>query len=92
MQVTVEYAAQVKQAAGVRTETVDIDDGCSAQDVVARVAESHGDPLKGLLLDGEGQLQRSILLFVRGEQVRWETPAPLNDRDVVTILSPISGG
>lgn len=92
MQVTVEYAAQVKRAAGVASESVDVDDGCSVQDALSRIAEQHGDPLAKLLLGEEGRLHPSILLFVGDEQVRWETPRQLSAGDVITILSPISGG
>ena len=92
MNVTVEYAAQVKRAAGLASERLEVDESSCVQDVVRRIAQDHGDPLSSLLLGSDDQLHPSILLFVRDEQVRWETPVPLSENDVVTILSPISGG
>ena len=92
MQVTVEYTAQIKRAAGVASETIECDSPCFVTDLVSRIAESHGDPLRALLLDADGKLQRSILVFVGDEQARLDEPVQLNDRDVVTLLSPISGG
>jgi len=92
MKVTVEYTAQVKRAAGISAEEFEFDATCSVRDLVTRVAAEHGDPLRGLLLDADGEVQPSLLLFVGDNQVRPGDPAPLNDRDVVTILSPISGG
>lgn len=92
MQITVEYAAQVKRAAGVAAETLQVEAGCSHQQLARQVANRHGDPLKKLLFGEDGELHSSILMFVGDEQVRWNTPTMLNDRDVVTILSPISGG
>jgi molybdopterin converting factor small subunit len=92
MKVTVEYAAQVKQAAGVGTETVELDDGCSVQELVSRVAELHGDPLRRVILDADGKLHPSILLFVGDDQVRADSPVKLHESDVVTLLSPVSGG
>ncbi|MBT4863689.1 MAG: MoaD/ThiS family protein [Planctomycetaceae bacterium] len=92
MQVTIEFAAQLKRAAGTAAETIDVETGCAVQELVAEVAERHGDPLSGLLLGADGALHPSILLFVSDEQVRWETPRALCDNDVVTLLSPISGG
>jgi molybdopterin converting factor small subunit len=92
MKVTVEYAAQVKQAAGVGSETVELGDGCSVQDLVGRVAELHGEPLQRVILDADGKLHPSILLFVGDNQVRGDNPVPLHESDVVTFLSPISGG
>jgi molybdopterin converting factor small subunit len=92
MQVTIEYAAQVKRAAGVASESVDVDAACSVQDLLAQVATDRGDALKNILFDGDGVLHPSILLFVGNSQIHWDTPLKLNDRDVVTVLSPISGG
>ncbi len=92
MKVTVEYAAQVKQAAGVGSETVEVDAGCSLQQLVRRVADDHGEALQRVILDGNGDLHPSILLFVGDDQVRWDTEVSLNDSDVVTLLSPVSGG
>ena len=92
MQITVEYAAQVKRAAGVAGESIDVDSDCSVQDLLQQIAKRYGDPLAGLLLGDTGALRPSILLFVDDEQVRWETPRLLRDNAVVTILSPISGG
>lgn len=92
MQVTIEYAAQVKQAAGVGSETVSVDEGCSVQELIRRTAEAHGEEFRRLVLDGDGRLHPSILLFVGDDQVRWETPVALKEADVVTLLSPVSGG
>ena len=92
MQVTVEYAAQVKRAAGVASESVDVEESCLLQNVLTQVAAARGDALKNILFDDDGVLHPSILLFVGNSQIRWETPLTLNDRDVVTVLSPISGG
>ena len=92
MKITVEYAAQVKRAAGVGSEVVEVDDGYSVQQLVQHVAQQHGDTLSTLLFDADRNFHPSLLLFVGDNQIRWDTEAPLNDGDVVTILSPISGG
>lgn len=92
MKVTVQYTAQAKRAVGTATESLDVEPDCTVQDLVRRVAEHHGDSLAGMLFAGQEQLHPSILLFLGDDQVRWDTPVPLRDDDVVTILSPISGG
>lgn len=92
MKVTVEYAAQVKRAAGCAAETIELDSECSMQQLLAQVAARHNDSLHKLLFDPQGVLHPSILVFVGDEQVRWDQPIKLRDKDVVTILSPISGG
>ncbi len=92
MKVTVEYAAQVKKAAGIASEVLEVSDQTTAQDVVRQVAAAHGQNLAGLILNGDGDLHPSILLFVGDDQIAWDQSVTLRDRDVVTILSPVSGG
>jgi len=92
MKVTVEYTAQVKRAAGIGAEELELDADSSIRDLVAHIADAHGDPLRGILLDAAEEVHPSLLLFVGDNQVRPGDSAPLSDRDIVTILSPISGG
>ena len=49
MKVTIEYAAQVKRAAGIAAETVEVDPACTLQELLKRAAERHGEPLRRLL-------------------------------------------
>ena len=92
MNVKVEYAAQVKRAAGIASETIEIDAPCTLQDLISNLANKHDDSLRNLLFDSDGNLQRSILVFVGDHQVRWDEQLELNGTEVVTLLSPISGG
>ena len=91
MRIKVEYAAQLKRAAGVGSEEFELDAPGSLRDLVSCIAEKHGDPLSGLLLDDARRLQPSILVFLGNDQVRGED-TPLEDGNSVTFLSPISGG
>lgn len=92
MKITVEYAAQVKKAAGKAADSIEVPDETTAQEVVRQIAKVHGEGFSHLILTDDNQLHPSILLFVGDDQIAWETPTPLRDRDVVTILSPVSGG
>jgi molybdopterin converting factor small subunit len=92
MRVAVNYLAQVKQAAGCASEAVELDGGSSLRELVRRLAERHGEPLRGLLLGPTGSPHDSLLLFVGDEQVRWEAARALRDGDVVTVLAPMAGG
>ncbi len=92
MQIEVEYAAQLKRAAGRGSESIELADGSTLHDLVQQVAGRHGAELVRMLLDGSGSLQPSILMFIGDEQVRGDLNHKLRDRDVVTLLSPISGG
>jgi molybdopterin converting factor small subunit len=92
MKVTVEYAAQVKKAARVGSEVLDVDSATTLQQLVALVVDKHGAELRSVLFAANGDLQRSILVFVSDQQVRWDEHLELKEGDVVTLLSPISGG
>lgn len=92
MIITVEYMAQIKQAAGLASEQVELDGPCQVSDLIARLVQRHGESFQRLLLDPNGRLQPSILLFVGDEQLWQEDQRELRDGDVITFLSPIGGG
>jgi molybdopterin converting factor small subunit len=92
MQVTVEYTAQIKRAAGLARETLDISDGATLTQLITQIAADRSEALQRMLVTGEGVPQPTLLVFVRDEQMRLDDSTPLADGDVVTFLSPISGG
>jgi molybdopterin converting factor small subunit len=92
MRVTVKYLAQAKQAAGCGSEALELDGPCALPELVRRLAERHGEPLRRLLLGPAGAPHESLLLFVGDEQVRGQTPHPLRGGEVITVLSPMAGG
>ena len=92
MKLRVEYEAQVKKAAGVASEDLEIEDASTLSSVLQKITESRGDALHSMLLDSEGNLQKAILLFHGDRQIRWDESPEFSDGDVLTILSPISGG
>ena len=92
MQITVEYAAQVKRATGTGRETVDVETAATLRQLVCHVIARHGETLKPVLLDADGNLHPSILVFVNNEQCCNIAEHELSDGDTVAFLSPISGG
>ena len=92
MKVIVKYSAQLKQAAGVAQETLEVADGCLARDAVLKLAAGKSGPLKEMLLDSVGAPRAHILLCVNDEQVGWDSGVKLNEGDEIALLSPISGG
>lgn len=92
MQVTVHYATQVKRVLGVAAEIIDMPESCTAADVVLAVADRHGEAVRELLVDDRGDVQPTLLVFVGDRQVARREPCPPADRDVLTIMTPISGG
>jgi hypothetical protein len=56
------------------------------------VADRHGEAVRNLLVDGRGNVQPTLLLFVGDQQVARLEPRPLSEGDELTIMTPISGG
>ncbi len=92
MNVTVEYTAQIKRAAGTARETLDVADGATVSDVLRAAADRHDDSFQRLVLTADSAPQPTLLIFVADEQVRADSTEPLADGATVTLLSPISGG
>lgn len=92
MDVVIEYVAQMRDAAGVASETVTLGAPASAQDVIRDAAERRGGRLAALLLDEAGVLQPSAIVFVGDAQIDWDTPCALSDGARVTVLAPLAGG
>jgi MoaD family protein len=91
MKITVKYMAQVKQAAGAASEEIDLArSSITVGELLGRLAEQHGEPLRRLLLEADGQVQPALLVFVGEEQA--DTQTGLKDGDVVAVLTPMAGG
>jgi len=90
MKITVLYRGQVKQAAGVSSEIIDLNEPCSVAELARRLGGERGDPIRNFLLTGDGALRSHILFVVGDEQV--SPDQNLREGDVVTILPPMAGG
>lgn len=92
MRIVVKYMAQLKQAAGAASETVEVESRCSAEEILRRLAEKHGESYRRVVLDSQGGVRRALLVFVGNEQVRADAPRTFHDGEELTILAPMSGG
>ena len=92
MNVTVEFATQIRRAAGTASSVVEVADGASVGDVLRTVAAQHGDTVGRLLLDDDGHVRPSVLAFAGDRQIRDASSTAVADGDVLTIMTPISGG
>jgi molybdopterin converting factor small subunit len=92
MNIRVDYAAQVKLAAGVASEKVELKEGTSLKDLLMQLAMQRGDGFRKLLFGEDGGIRSSILLSVNDEQVFVGDAPALQAGDVVAVLSPMSGG
>ena len=92
MNIHIEFLAQLGQLAGGKHRTVGFDGTGSAQDVVRRVIAADAEEFRAAVLDQNGDLRPTVLMFVRDEQVDWCVPVELRAGDTIVLASPIAGG
>lgn len=92
MRVTVEFLAQLRDAAGTARMSLDCEPACTVQELVLRLAAENGGALGQLLLDDQGRLAPTILLALDGRALRWEETTELRDSSTVLLGTPVAGG
>ena len=92
MQVTINYFAQVRQAAGVDSERLPLDDGVDIQTALSELARRHGDDFRALVLDETGAVRPGLLTVVNGQSVPSPQQHPLADGDEISLISAVAGG
>jgi len=86
------YLAQLKHAAGVGAETIDIDAPCSIADLLHRLSGKHGDGFQRIVFDAHGNVQPALLIFLGDAQISSDTVQCFSDGADVTVLAPMAGG
>ena len=92
MKIKVEYTAQMKVAAGVASEDLDVEASCSIKELLKIAADKHGEKLYELIFDSNSAVRPSILIALNDEQVYMDKPVTLKENDHVALLSPMAGG
>ena len=92
MNVEVIYTTQIKAALERASENVEVPDGSSAVDLLQQLAEQHGAAFGELVFADDGALLPALIVCVGDAQLVDPAARPLAEGDVVTLLSPISGG
>ncbi len=89
MTITVRYQAQLRQAAGVASESVSLPKGATVLDLLRTLAEQR-PALTAHLLGNTGGKRPSLLVFADDHQV--EATQSLNGIVEVILMTPIAGG
>ncbi len=92
MQITVQYEAQARRAAGTGSESIDVADECRVADCIRQVADAHGSRLKPVLINDDGDVQPTLLIFLNDSQIAHHDDIQLSNGDTLTLMPPISGG
>ncbi len=92
MQVTINYFAQIRQATGVKSEQLSLDEGANIQTALAELARRHGGDFRALVLGDEGAVRPGLLLVVNGQSVPSPQKHSLADGDEISLISAVAGG
>ena len=92
MNITVQYAAQLRQITGASSESITMSPGATVHELLHDLVDRYHERLGPLLLTADRRPQTSILVFVNDQQIRMNEASPLQTGDRVTLLSPIAGG
>lgn len=92
MTITVEYFAQSRITAGVRRESVELDDNARLDDLLAKLIELHGEPMRHLLGGIGDDRSAGLVVAVGGRQVAPKEVVLLHDGENVLLVPAISGG
>ncbi len=90
LNIRVEYMSQLRTRTGCSEEAFVLEAGSDLAALLSAIAERHDEAVRGLLFDDDGAPSATVLGFVRSEQAPWGQV--LRDGDVVTLMTPISGG
>jgi molybdopterin converting factor small subunit len=90
LNIHVEYMTQLRTCTGCSDETFALEPGSDLETLLRAIAEHHNDTVRDLLFDDGDTPSPTVLVFVNSEQASWEQI--LCDGDVVTLITPISGG
>ncbi|MDH4180227.1 MAG: MoaD/ThiS family protein [Armatimonadota bacterium] len=66
--------------------------GATVKEALVRFAEERGDAVRPFILDGQGDLWRSVILLLNGEPVGDSAETRLKAGDVISLLLPLAGG
>ncbi len=92
MKITVRYMAQIKKMVGSSEEVFEISGSMTAQVFIAQHLCQQYVHLTEYLIEKDGSLCKTILIFHGDEQIDSNLAKKLQDGDVLTLIPPITGG
>lgn len=92
MQITLKYFAQVRQAAEVQSEPVELPEGADVNSAIEKAAQGRPEAFRTLVLDERARVRPSLLLLVNSEPVPRGSMPELKAGDEISVFSPIAGG
>ena len=92
MNIVLAYHAQIRQAAGVETERLEVPAGTDLHGALRAAADLHGEAFRGLVLSGDLTIRPGIIVLVNSAPVPRGARRELSDGDEIRLFSPVAGG
>jgi molybdopterin converting factor small subunit len=92
MKLTLNYFGQLRQAAGLTTESLEQPDSISLEQLLVNRADGFGEEFKKILLDQNSQPRPSVLVIINNVTADRQSPPVLQDGDEITLMPAIAGG
>ena len=91
MNVTVHYFGQLRNHAGVESESREVASG-DIMELARSLSEADGEDFQRALLADDGSLRPSVMLLVNESPVQKDALPQLKDGDTLTLMTAIAGG
>lgn len=89
MKVGIRYLGQLRTAAEVGHEMLEIADGLRVRELLAQAVAAR-PKLSAMVLGSENEIQKTLLIFIGDQQV--DASRVLREGDEVLLMTPIAGG
>ena len=92
MNITINYFGQLRQIAGMESESREAADGAPLADILAQAAENYDQQFGAILFDDNQALRASVMVLVNDVPADKDSLPALSDQDKVSLLPAIAGG
>ena len=92
MLINIRFDTQVRKLAGCNRMSVNVDDSASLEQIIRQVADQGTAQLRDNLLDSQGSIRSSILVFLDDDLVDKDKRLKLHEGSELTFSTLISGG
>ncbi len=92
MKVKVLYNAQLRDILGFGTEEVELLESASVEQLLEQLGQKHGSPFEEYVWESPSKMRSSIFICVGDNSIGRDLTVSLEAGNLVTLLSPVSGG
>jgi molybdopterin converting factor small subunit len=93
--VTIRYPPELVEITRKTEDKVDLPLGSTLSDLFKALSNRHGEAFRSLVLDSEGNIRQGLLILLNGRSLEKHGElfgTTLGQEDLLTILTPLTGG